>query len=236
MSTATNGLDRQLVEEGPHTFQYIVEGSSDAILMTDAELRIVYSNRACNQLMSHNVTGQPLTSLWFEEDLPLLNSAVEWARVGGFFSAARLNGFYSVVDQYPGIEIVGTIAADWDWEKGRQAAEDFLRADPPGTLDVIWAASGEMGLGAMLAVEAAGRQDEVKIFTNDVTPESANRMREGRLTAETHHGFPEWGWYGTRLAVMLALGRMCRLPSTSGHVPRTRTTPICSTRRRPWSP
>jgi hypothetical protein len=193
LSTVTESLRRELAEEGLPTFQYIVENSIDAILMTDSELQIVYANRACNQPMTRNVTGQPLTSLWFEEDLPLLNRAVEWARVGGFFSAARLNGFHRVIDQYPGIEIVGTLAADWNREKGRQAAEEFLKASPPGTLDVIWAASGEMGLGAMLAVEATGRQDEVKVFTNDVTPESAERMREGRLMAETHHGTaPSW--------------------------------------------
>ncbi|MGQ9625339.1 MAG: sugar ABC transporter substrate-binding protein [Anaerolineae bacterium] len=133
---------------------------------------------------------------------------------GGFFSRARLNGFHSVVDQYPGIEIVGTLPADWNREKGIKAAEDFLTANPPGKLDAIWAASNEMGLGAMLAAEAAGRLElagegevgdpYVAIFTNDVTPESADRMREGKLVAETHHGFPEWGWYGTKFAVMLA--------------------------------
>ena len=219
MSTVTESLERELVEEGLHTFQYIVEGSIDAILVTDSELQIAYSNQACNQLMARNVTGQPLMSLWPEEDLPLLNSVVERARVGGFFSAARLNGFHSVIDQYPGIEIVGTLPADWNREKGRQAAEEFLRPNPPGTLDAIWTASGEMGLGAMLAVEAAGRQDEVKIFTNDVTPESADRMREGRLMAETHHGFPEWGWYGTKFAVMLALGQ--DVPPTFDIRPRT---------------
>ena len=126
---------------------------------------------------------------------------------GGFFSTARVNGFHSVVDEYPGIEIVGMLAADWNREKGIKAAEDILAANPPGTLDFIWAASCEMGIGAMLAVEAAGRAKEVKIFTNDGTPESVDRIREGRIIAETWHGFPEWGWYGTKFAVMLALGQ-----------------------------
>lgn len=125
---------------------------------------------------------------------------------GGFFSTARLRGFHSVVDQYPGIKVVATLPADWNREKGIRAAEDILQANPRGSLDFIWAASNEMGLGAMLAVEAAGRQDEVKIFTNDGTPESVQRIREGRIIAETWHGFPEWGWYGTKFAVMLALG------------------------------
>lgn len=135
---------------------------------------------------------------------------------GGFFSTARLNGFHEVVDPFPGIEIVGTLPADWNREKGIKAAKDFLTANPPGTLDAIWAASNEMGLGAMLAAEAAGRlevagkggagDEFVAIFTNDVTPESADRVREGKMIAETHHGFPEWGWYGTEFAVTLACG------------------------------
>jgi ribose transport system substrate-binding protein len=125
---------------------------------------------------------------------------------GDFFSVARLIGFHKVIDQYPGIKIVGTLAADWNREKGIKAAEDFLTANPKGKLDFIWAASNEMGLGAMLATEAAKRQDEVKIFTNDVTPESAEMMREGRLVAETTHGFADWGWYGVEYAVRAAMG------------------------------
>lgn len=135
---------------------------------------------------------------------------------GGFFSTARLNGFHEVVDPFPGIEVVGTLPADWNREKGIKAAEDFLTANPPGTLDAIWAASNEMGLGAMLACEAEGRLEiagrgdigdqYVAVFTNDVTPESADRVAEGKMIAETHHGFPEWGWYGTEFAITLAMG------------------------------
>lgn len=125
---------------------------------------------------------------------------------GGFFSQARLIGFHQVIDQYPGIKIVGTLPADWNREKGIKAAEDFLTANPKGKLDFIWAASNEMGLGAMLATEAAKRQDEVKVFTNDVTPESAEMSREGRIIAETTHGFADWGWYGVEYAVRAALG------------------------------
>ena len=148
---------------------------------------------------------------------------------GGFFSVARLNGFHSVVDKYPGIKVLGNLAADWNREKGIRAAEDFLSANPPGKLDAIWAASNEMGLGAMLACESAGRLElagegdigdpNVAIFTNDVTPESADRMREGKLVAETHHGFPEWGWYGTEFAVTLAYGG--KVPQVFDIRPRT---------------
>jgi ribose transport system substrate-binding protein len=143
---------------------------------------------------------------------------------GGFFSTARLNGFHNVLDQYPGIEIVGEpCAADWNREKGVACAEDILQANPEG-LDFIWAASNEMGLGAMLASEAADRletvdvesesgtseptlgDETVAIFTNDVTPESVDRIAEGKMIAETTHGFADWGWFGTEFAVELACG------------------------------
>ena len=148
---------------------------------------------------------------------------------GGFFSTARLNGFHEVVDPFKGIEIVGTQAADWNREKGIKAAEDFLTANPAGKLDAIWAASNEMGLGAMLASGNAGRlavagvnqpnDGTVAVFTNDVTPESADRVSEGKMIAETHHGFPEWGWYGGEFAAALACNG--KVPAIFDIRPRT---------------
>jgi ribose transport system substrate-binding protein len=149
---------------------------------------------------------------------------------GGFFSTARLNGFHNVIDMYPGVEIVGKpCAADWNREKGIGCAEDFLQSNPNG-LDFIWAASNEMGMGAMLAAEADKRlemaQDgvsvgdkSVAIFTNDVTPESVERISEGKIIAETTHGFADWGWFGGEFAVELACGM--DVPATFDIRPRT---------------
>ncbi len=149
---------------------------------------------------------------------------------GGFFSQARLNGFHNVVDQFPGIEIVGApCAADWNREKGIKCTEDILQANPTN-LDFIWAASNEMGLGAMLASDAANRlelasagpvvgDEKVAVFTNDVTPESVDRISESKIVAETTHGFADWGWYGTEFAVKLALGES--VPQTFDIRPRT---------------
>jgi ribose transport system substrate-binding protein len=136
---------------------------------------------------------------------------------GGFFSTARLNGFRNVMSQFPGIEVVGEpCAADWNREKGIKCTEDFLQANPSG-LDFIWAASNEMGLGAMLASEAADRlelategpslgDETVAVFTNDVTPESVDRIAEGKIVGETTHGFADWGWFGTEFAVKRVCG------------------------------
>ena len=149
---------------------------------------------------------------------------------GGFFSVARLNGFNEVMEMFPGMEIVGEpCAADWNREKGIDCAEDILQSNPEG-LDFIWAASNEMGLGAMLASEAATRlettesgvsvgDETVAVFTNDLTPESVERLSEGKLIAETTHGFADWGWYGGEFAVRLVCG--LEVPETFDIRPRT---------------
>ncbi len=150
---------------------------------------------------------------------------------GGFFSTARLNGFREVLSQYENVELVGEpCAADWNREQGVNCAEDILQSNPTA-LDFIWAASNEMGMGAALAAEAAGRlerggedseptvgDETVAIFTNDVTPESVERIRQGQLIAETTHGFADWGWFGTEFAVKLACG--IEVPQTYDIRPR----------------
>jgi len=150
---------------------------------------------------------------------------------GTFFSQARLDGFHSVVDQYPNVEILGKpLAADWNREKGVRAAENFLSRYTPEEMQFMWAASNEMGLGAINASErknvladAGGAEPpvdgKVAIFTNDVTPESTDAIRNGKLMAETHHGFPEWGWFGTQFAVQIACGQ--EVPPTYDIRPRT---------------
>jgi len=127
---------------------------------------------------------------------------------GSYFSTARLNGFRSVIEQFPNIEeLQPSVATDWNRAKAMAASEDALTRFGEGEIDFIWGMSSEIGLGAMLAVEAAGRQDDVKVFNQGGTDESMSRIREERLVAETWHGFPEWGWYGVKHAVMTVLGQ-----------------------------
>jgi ribose transport system substrate-binding protein len=146
-----------------------------------------------------------------------INLAIIEGIAGGYFSQARLVGFHGVIDNYPGINVVATQAADWNREKGIEVTEDLLTANPPGELDAIWAASNEMGLGSMLTCENADRLETVAdgakigdalvaISTYDGTPESINALKEGKLISEAQIGFYNWGWYSTAAAVALVLG------------------------------
>lgn len=140
---------------------------------------------------------------------------------GTFFTRERTKGFTDVLGQYPNVEILAKpLPADWNREKAIKVAENYLsrlQPAPKGELDFIWGESGEMAIGAMTAAQRAGVLDTsggstppkpgtVAIFSNDVTPESVSYIKEGTIIAETHHGFAEWGWFGTEFAVKIACG------------------------------
>jgi ribose transport system substrate-binding protein len=166
-----------------------------------------------------------------DTNAPKASGAIIEGIAGTFFSVERVEGFNEVLSEYPNMEVLGEpIAADWNREKGVAAAEDFLSRYSPQEMNYIWAASNEMGLGAIQATEREGElndggseseppADMVSIFTNDATPESADAVRQGTLIAETHHGFPEWGWFGTEFAVRLACGE--DVPEQQDIRPRT---------------
>jgi ribose transport system substrate-binding protein len=166
-----------------------------------------------------------------DKEAPTASGTIIEGIAGTFFSVERVEGFNEVLAEYPNMSVLGEpIAADWNREKGVAAAEDFLSRYSPQEMNYIWAASNEMGLGAIQATEREGDlnsggseseppQDKVSIFTNDATPESADAVRQGTLIAETHHGFPEWGWFGTEFAVRLACGE--EVPEQQDIRPRT---------------
>ena len=139
---------------------------------------------------------------------------------GTFFSTTRVDGFHDVIDNYPNINVVSTLPADWNRQKGITAAENILQGH--SQLDGIWSASNEMGIGSYIAAKNAGRDKEIILITNDGTPESVDMIREGKLQAEVWHGFPDWGWYGAKFGVMLALG--LEVPGTYDIRPRVEYT------------
>ncbi|WP_258358626.1 sugar ABC transporter substrate-binding protein [Moorella sulfitireducens] len=145
------------------------------------------------------------------------NVAIIEGVAGDFFSNARTKGFRDVISKFPGVKILTVLPADWNREKAVKAAENILQNYKD--VDVIWAECAEMALGAKNAVQAANRQDQVAVFSNDGTPESVDEIRKGTIVAETWHGFPEWGWYGTKFAAMLKLG--LQIPEIFDVRPRT---------------
>ena len=100
---------------------------------------------------------------------------------GSSTAEERLKGFHEVLDNESGIEIVASVSAEWDREKGLKATEDILQAHPD--VNAILASNDEMALGAVQAVKTAGKLDQIVIVGDDAIPAVLDALKAGELLA-----------------------------------------------------
>lgn len=77
----------------------------------------------------------------------------------------------------PGIEVVASQSGDSEREQAQAVAEDLLQAYPDAT--GIFSVNDEMALGALQAVEAAGRGDMMSVIGFDASSEGLAEIEEG---------------------------------------------------------
>ena len=94
-------------------------------------------------------------------------------------SQERMRGFHDAVRESPGIRILASRAADYQQETARRVTAELLAALP--RLDGMLCANDVMALGAIEALEAAGRS--VPLVGVNALPEAVAAIRNGKLLA-----------------------------------------------------
>ena len=117
---------------------------------------------------------------------------------GSSTAEERLVGMHEVLDAAPGIEIVASISADWDREKGLKATEDILQAHPD--VDGILASNDEMALGAVQAVNSAGKQGQVLVVGDDAIPAALEALTSGDMLATIDGNTDKVGYQAVKTA------------------------------------
>jgi ribose transport system substrate-binding protein len=113
----------------------------------------------------------------------------------------RRLGFLAGIESSPGIEVVASHTANWERARAYTVAENLLQAHPE--LDAVFAANDEMALGALEAIAAAGRLDEIAVVGFDAIPDALANIRAGRLTGTVAQFPGEMGRIGVRRAAEL---------------------------------
>jgi ribose transport system substrate-binding protein len=93
----------------------------------------------------------------------------------------RSEGFNQIMSETPGFEVVAQQAANFDRGEAMKVMEDILQSQPE--IDGVYAANDEMALGALAAIEAAGRLDEITIIGCDAVDPAIEAIKSGKLEA-----------------------------------------------------
>lgn len=93
----------------------------------------------------------------------------------------RSEGFNSVIAENPDMEIVACQVADFDRAKGMSVMENILQANPE--IDGLYAANDEMLLGALEAMDAAGRTSAIVKVGCDAIDDTLEAIKDGRVEA-----------------------------------------------------
>ncbi|THV16751.1 ABC transporter substrate-binding protein [Rhizobium rhizophilum] len=95
----------------------------------------------------------------------------------------RKKGFDEAIQAAGGFEIVASQSGDFARDKGRQVAEALLQAHPDA--NVIYAHNDEMAIGAISAVEAAGKVPgkDILILSIDGGKEAVQAVVDGKIAA-----------------------------------------------------
>ena len=93
----------------------------------------------------------------------------------------RTEGNEEVLSKYPDIKILAKEAGDWQFDKGMAIAENWITAYGKD-LNAILSNNDSMALGAIKALEAAGR-DDVIVIGVDAIPEAKIAVKDGKMAA-----------------------------------------------------
>jgi ribose transport system substrate-binding protein len=129
-----------------------------------------------SQIASDNIAGGRLAAQYLAR---LLNGKGEVAIIDQPVTQSvidRVSGFLEEIARYPEIRIVARPSGDGVRDKAMKAAEDLLQGFP--RLAGIFGINDDSALGALAAVEAAGRKD-ILIVGYDGIPEARQAILRG---------------------------------------------------------
>lgn len=147
------------------------------------------TDAAVSQIISDNYSGAVAVGRYFVEQVGETGEYVELlGLVGDNNTWNRSKGFHSVVDRYPGLDMVAQQSADFDRAKALEVLESILQAHPD--IDAVFAGNDAMAMGAYQALVAAGKSDGVQVFGFDGADDVVRLIAEGDIAA-TAMQFPK---------------------------------------------
>ncbi len=116
----------------------------------------------------------------------------------------RTEGVKEVAKKFPDIKIIMEQTANWSREEGMSLMENWLSSGKQ--IDAVAANNDDMALGAIKAVEAAGKLGKIVIGGVDATPDAIAELEAGKLDCTVFQDAAGQGGGSIKAALALAKG------------------------------
>ena len=132
------------------------------------------------------------------------NVAIMMGTMGQEAERLRTQGFREVIAKYPGMKIVAEQTAEWDMSKGMALMENWLQSGKE--INVVASSNSEMAIGALTAIEAAGKLGKITVGGIDATPEALNYLKSGKLAVTVFQNATSQARFAIETAIKIAKG------------------------------
>ena len=164
---------------------------SDAVVSAikaanNANIPVITVDRGANggkvatHIASDNVIGGETAGKRIAELLNDSGKVVELQGIPGTSAArARGKGFHNIVDEKENIKVVASQPAGFDRSKGMTVMENILQAHPD--IDAVFAHNDSMALGAVKAIKAADKLDQIEVVGFDAIDDALTAIANGEM-------------------------------------------------------
>ena len=133
------------------------------------------------------------------------NVAIIQSPPGAQAGVEREKGFRAAMAKlFPEIKIVGAQNAAWNKDKAIEVMNSFLQVNKQ--LDAVFAVNDNMAEGAMIAAEAAGRLNQVKIWGFNGQKSTLALIEQGKITGTAYTNAYDQGATAAKVALDLLSG------------------------------
>ena len=121
---------------------------------------------------------------------------------------SRVRGFRDATKAAPGITIVASQTANWERDQGFNVFQNILQAHPD--VDTVFACNDMMALGAIEAINAAGKAGGIRVLGFDAVQDARLALEKGTMAATVAQYPDEMGKAAVEMAVKAIKGESLR--------------------------
>jgi ribose transport system substrate-binding protein len=138
-------------------------------------------DRFVGSIQSDGIVSGNLMGKWVARNVSQGEIACIAGMLGRGDAEAYRDGFFEEALKNKNLVDVGTYPGDWDTQKAFNVMQDLITAYP--NLQACFVQNEGMSVGAIRALEEAGKLEQVKLVSQNGSPDGERIINEGKLTA-----------------------------------------------------